>query len=178
MTNGDGDSGSCVRLVLFDQSALRAMLDGDLNRASAHVGVRLPTDFLAYDWLWAIRLAQVERNALAAPWLVRAVVTVPDEVVVGHAGFHGPPDERGMVEIGYTVLPEHRRRGYARAAVRELIRFAEGEANAQVIRASISPDNAASLAVIRPFGFERVGEQWDDEDGLELVFERPLHSEG
>lgn len=47
-----------------------------------------------------------------------------------------------------------------------------------MIRASISPDNAASLAVIRPFGFERVGEQWDDEDGLELVFERPLHSEG
>ena len=42
-----------------------------------------------------------------------------------------------------------------------------------VVRASISPTNEASLATLRPFGFEAVGEQWDDEDGLELLFERP-----
>ena len=42
-----------------------------------------------------------------------------------------------------------------------------------VVRASISPENAASLATLRPFGFEPVGEQWDEEDGLELLFERP-----
>ena len=41
------------------------------------------------------------------------------------------------------------------------------------MRASISPDNVASLATLRPFGFTRVGEQWDDEDGLEIVYERP-----
>jgi L-amino acid N-acyltransferase YncA len=43
-----------------------------------------------------------------------------------------------------------------------------------VVRASIRPDNQASLATIRPFGFVQVGEQWDDEDGLELVYERPV----
>jgi RimJ/RimL family protein N-acetyltransferase len=38
--------------------------------------------------------------------------------------------------------------------------------------ASVSPENAPSLAVIRKLGFEQTGEQWDEEDGLELVFER------
>ena len=29
----------------------------------------------------------------------------PGEVVVGYAGYHGPPDENGMVEVGYTRRP-------------------------------------------------------------------------
>jgi len=41
------------------------------------------------------------------------------------------------------------------------------------VRASIRPDNVASLATINGFGFRKVGEQWDPEDGLEFVFQRP-----
>ncbi|MFE6365457.1 hypothetical protein ACFVP3_36360 [Streptomyces sp. NPDC057806] len=41
------------------------------------------------------------------------------------------------------------------------------------MRATISPDNLASLATISGFGFVEVGEQWDEVDGLELVFEVP-----
>ena len=37
--------------------------------------------------------------------------------------------------------------------------------------ASIRPDNEASWTLVSQFGFVEVGEQWDDEDGLETVFE-------
>jgi hypothetical protein len=30
------------------------------------------------------------------------------------------------------------------------------------------------LHIVRAAGFQQVGQQWDDEDGLELVFERPV----
>jgi len=90
-----------------------------------------------------------------------------------HAGFHGPPDENGMVEVGYTVVPEYRRRGYARAMLAALLRRAADEPQVRTVRASISPDNAASLATIRGFGFAPAGEQWDEEDGRELLFEVP-----
>ena len=40
--------------------------------------------------------------------------------------------------------------------------------------ASVSPHNTPSLALIRVFGFRRVGEQIDEIDGLEWVFERLL----
>jgi [ribosomal protein S5]-alanine N-acetyltransferase len=39
------------------------------------------------------------------------------------------------------------------------------------VRATISPGNVASLATIAKFGFAEVGEQWDEEDGRELIFE-------
>jgi len=37
----------------------------------------------------------------------------------------------------------------------------------------ISPDNLASRALVSQYGFVEVGEQWDDEDGLETIFEAP-----
>jgi RimJ/RimL family protein N-acetyltransferase len=40
------------------------------------------------------------------------------------------------------------------------------------VRASIRPDNKASLATIAGFGFAKIGEQWDAEDGLEHVYWR------
>ena len=43
----------------------------------------------------------------------------------------------------------------------------------RVVRATISPDNAASRSLVLQHGFVEVGEQWDDEDGLEIVFEVP-----
>ena len=96
----------------------------------------------------------------------------PANAVVGHAGFHDPPNEAGMVEVGYRVVPEHRRQGYGRAALAELLAYAAASPEVGTVRASISPGNVASLALARSLGFRHIGEQWDDEDGLELVFER------
>jgi RimJ/RimL family protein N-acetyltransferase len=162
-----------ARLVIIPFDALEALLAGDLDRASAITGVPMPPFFLTQDWLWRYRRDQILREPASAPWLVRAVVAEPGATVVGHAGFHGPPDADGMVEIGYTTLPEHRRQGYARAAVEALLREAAAAPEVCTVRASISPDNVASLALVHSFGFVQVGEQWDDEDGLELVLERP-----
>ncbi|GAB2814935.1 hypothetical protein GCM10027073_53500 [Streptomyces chlorus] len=54
-----------------------------------------------------------------------------------------------------------------------MLRRAAAETAVTTVRATISPDNVASLATISGFGFVEIGEQWDEEDGLELVFEVP-----
>lgn len=176
MTASDTPTRPAVRLVLIPFDALEALLAGDLERAGAITGMPLPEFFVtdtAAQWLWRYRRDQILREPASAPWLARAVVDASTGAVVGHAGFHGAPDGAGMVEIGYTILPEYRRQGYGRAAVTMLLREAAASPDVRTVRASISPDNAASLALARSFGFVQVGDQWDDEDGLELVFERP-----
>jgi len=40
--------------------------------------------------------------------------------LVGNGGFKGAPQE-GQVELGYSILPEHQRNGYATEATRGLI---------------------------------------------------------
>ena len=166
-----------VTLPPLDAPTLQALIDLDLDGARrAAGGIPLPEEFLNDTWLWTLRLGQLIGEPAQAPWLVRAVLAGDGPGagrVVGHAGFHGAPDERGMVEIGYRIVPDHRRHGYAQAAVTELLAYAR-EHGARIARASISPDNPRSLRIAARFGFVRVGEQMDEIDGRELVFERPL----
>ena len=164
-----------VRLVRLPLAAMDALLDGDLPRASALAGAPLTPYILDHAWLWRIRADQVRRDPEAADWVARAAL-VGDQVV-GHVGFHGPPDDRGMVEVAYSVDPDHRRRGLGRALLATALEWADADPRVRVVRASISPDNVASQAVLRPFGFAQVGEQWDEEDGLEILYERPVRSD-
>lgn len=124
-------------------------------------------------WIFGYRADQLAKDPSAAPWITRAAVSELDGAVVGDAGFHGPPDEAGLVEVGYTVVPGYRRQGYARAMLRALLVRAAAEPGVMTVRARIGSDNTASLATIAGFGFTRVGEQGNERDGLAIVFEVP-----
>lgn len=165
-----------MRFVDLTSTAMAALLDDDLTLASAEAGVVLTGYFLTEQakWVWRYRINQLASDPGSAGWLTRAVVAEPEGLVVGYAGFHGPPDETGMVEIGYSVAPGHRRQGFARAILTELMRRATAEPRVRTARVTISPENTASLATISGFGFAEVGEQWDEVDGLELIFEVPV----
>lgn len=154
---------------------MAALLENDLAEAGEAAGVALTGYFVTEhaQWLWRYRLNQLTTAPSAAGWIANAVIAEPEGVVVGHAGFHGPPDDSGMVEIGYSVDPAHRRQGYARAILSALLDRAAAEPDVTTVRATIRPDNAASLATIAGHGFTEVGEQMDEIDGREIIFERP-----
>lgn len=122
--------------------------------------------------IWRVRSAQIRTNPSDAPWVTRFIMMPGAEAPVGMAGFHGPPDHTGMVEVGYQIDPEQRRRGYAGRSLEILLAVAGQPPDVQVVRATISPANSASSALVRRYGFVETGEQWDEEDGLEIIYER------
>ncbi|MEU4238403.1 GNAT family N-acetyltransferase [Actinoplanes sp. NPDC026619] len=160
-----------ITWVKLSPATLRALIDGDLAAANGHAGAVLSPYLVEEQWLWRIRLEQIGQDPASADWVARAAVAGGQ--VVGHGGFHGPPDESGVVEVAYSVDPAFRRRGYARAMLRSLLERADADPAVTAVRASIRPDNVGSRATIAGFGFRKVGEQWDPEDGLEDVFMRP-----
>lgn len=122
----------------------------------------------------SLRLEQLAADPSEEPWLVRAMVLRAPRRLVGSVGFHQPPDASGRAEIGYDVVVTERRKGYAREGIQGLMGWALATGRV----ASISPDNAPSLALVRSLGFRDVGERIDEADGLELVFERRLPLDG
>ncbi|TQV93786.1 acetyltransferase gnat family protein [Cordyceps javanica] len=162
------------QLVQVPLAVLDALGSNDLEAARSLLSSPELTPYIASDecgGVWRRRAAQIRDRPGDAAWVTRLVVDARTGVLVGRAGFHGPPDERGMVEVGYSVDPLHRRRGHARAALRVMLDVAAGDARVRVVRASVRPGNLASMGVLGRYGFEVVGEQWDDEDGLEKVLE-------
>jgi [ribosomal protein S5]-alanine N-acetyltransferase len=166
-----------LKLVPLRPGLLRAIVTGDLAEVERQLGAPVGAG-----WEQGVpaerRLPQLAADPSEQPWLVRAVLAAAPGRVVGSIGFHAPPDDQGRVEIGYDIVAAERRKGYAREAVDALLEFAWATGHARSCVASVSPHNAPSLALIRAFGFRRVGEQIDEIDGLEWVFERPLPVHG
>ena len=46
-----------------------------------------------------------------------------------------------------------------------------GQPGVQKLRYTVDPDNVASVALVQQFGFTNVGQQIDEEDGLEDIYE-------
>lgn len=162
-----------VRIIQLNAAALSALAEGNLESANAAIGISLTPYFAGPDWrgVWRRRSAQVVEDPGSAIWVTGVVWDDNRQVAVGRAGFHGPPDAAGMVEVGYAIDPAHRRRGYARDALATLLERAAREPAVRTVRATVSPENIPSRDLILQFGFVEVGELWDEEDGLEIVHE-------
>jgi RimJ/RimL family protein N-acetyltransferase len=162
-----------VDLVSMSPAFLQASLDRRLADAERLLGAALPADWpgdRARVVRW--RLDEIAVNPAAQPWLLRGIVLrEPERRMIGNVGFHEPPGPDGKVEIGYTVLAEYRRRGFALEAVQALFAWATREHGIRRFVASIGPWNDPSLGLARKLGFVQTGSQMDDEDGEELVFE-------
>ena len=170
-------SGAAVRLEQVPLPLLRALADGDLGTARSLTDIELTPFLVTAECrrVWSRRLMQIGRDAADAPWVTRIVFDAHTGAVVGRAGFHGRPDASGMVEVGYAIDPACRRQGYARTSLEALLDAAGSDPRVKAVRASIRPDNIASRGLVEQFAFRVVGEQWDEEDGPETVFELALH---
>ena len=152
---------------------MRLALAGDYQAASKTAGFDIPPEVGPFPF-FEFRVAQLEADASALPWLTRAMVLKESNRSVGHTGFHGPPGVNGLedpeaVEFGCTVAAAQQRRGYAEESARGLFRWAATHGVPRAI-ASIAPDNEPSLQLAAKLGMRFVREVIDDEDGPERVF--------
>ena len=160
-----------ARLVLRPLSLplIEALVAGDLPRAAALAPYPVDASTFAGDeHVLRMRREQLRADPTEEPWLYRAAVLRERPVVVARGGFHAPPDAEGTVEIGYRVAPAWQGQGLATELAAGLLGWARAHGAVRCL-ASVSPGNAASLAIVRRLGFVQTGEHVDEIDGLELV---------
>jgi ribosomal-protein-alanine N-acetyltransferase len=85
-------------------------------------------------------------------WLV-----VVDGEVVGDCGWFGPPDDAGVVEVGYGLAPGSRGQGLGTEAVAVLTAWVEQQPGVRLVTAEVLPGNEASLRLLDRLGFAEHG---------------------
>ena len=112
-------------------------------------------------------LELIEAAPELAGWYVwYAMIRRPDsasDILGASVGFKGPPKD-GTVEIGYSVLPQFQRRGYATEMVRSLTEWAFRQPGVDRISAQTAETNIASLRVLHKAGFTADGPGIDPGD--------------
>jgi ribosomal-protein-alanine N-acetyltransferase len=154
---------------------LDALIAGDRPGIQALSGYRIPAD---YPNAGALKLVRYRRDQIAndpswAPWSLRAIVLRASATMVGYVNFHGPPGVNdtatpNAVELGWTVFPSHRKKGYATETARALMDWAATEYGIRRFVSSTTPNNAPSLRVHDKLGFARTGQVVDGEIIFEL----------
>lgn len=119
----------------------------------------------------AWRVPQVKENPEVNKWFVRFIVLADSREIIGSTSFHGAPDSSGMIEIGLGVEGAFQGRGFAKEALMGFWLWACEFPEVKTLRYTVSPDNLASIKVIEYFGFKFMGQQMDEIDGPENIYE-------
>jgi ribosomal-protein-alanine N-acetyltransferase len=102
-----------------------------------------------------------EAGEAVAVWYVwyaiKTATTGSPATLVACGGYFGPPSPDGTVEVGYSVVPEWRRHGFATELVQALTRRAFDTPYVRRILAETDVDNIASIGVLARCGFRRMG---------------------
>ena len=130
-----------------------ALLPGDRAGAAAPLGASLDVEWPLPDILELMPIFAA-RSGAEAPFGAWVMIEAESNTVVGDIGFIRPPDEAGELEVGYSVVPGRRRRGYATEALAALVAWAFAQQGVSAILAGTDPDNAGSQRVLRSAGFE------------------------
>src|ERR1051326_8283344 len=110
-------------------------------------------------------LASIETARDPEPWRFGfGVVHRIDNVLIGMAGFPGPPTSGGIVEIAYGIAPTYQGKGYATEVAAALIDFASRDPRVEKICAHTLAETNASTRVLEKCGFVRVGDAIDPEN--------------
>jgi ribosomal-protein-alanine N-acetyltransferase len=104
------------------------------------------------------RLAEGEGQA--GWWMYFVVLRggAASRTLIGTAGYKGPPDGDGTVEVGYGIVSDHRRRGYAVEATRALLDRAFAESRVRRAIAETLPELVPSIGVLTRCGFRFIGD--------------------
>lgn len=119
----------------------------------------------------AWRVPQVKDDPATNKWFVRFIVLRENREIIGSTSFHGVPDDSGMMEIGIGIEESFWGNGYATEALLGMWRWVITQPSVKTLRYTVSPTNTASVRIIEKIGFHHLGQQMDEVDGPEDIYE-------
>ncbi|HEV7839015.1 MAG TPA: GNAT family N-acetyltransferase [Gemmatimonadaceae bacterium] len=107
-------------------------------------------------------LAKMASGAYEEAWgfyylFLRDDAAPKKRVLIGAGGFKGAPDAKGEVELGYGVVTEYRRQGYATEAVRAWSEFAFRDPRVTTVVGQTLDGLVRSIGVMEKAGFQFAG---------------------
>lgn len=77
--------------------------------------------------------------------------------MIGNGGFHLWNEKHNSAEIGYWILPEFQKKGFASESVTAMIKFGFDEMHLHRIEAIVESENVISSAMLKSLGFSLDG---------------------
>ncbi len=154
-----------LQLIACQPEHYEALLR-DKQELGALLNITVPDSWPVFPESVSPRLYEfIRKNLSQIEWGFYLFIHRQDRVLIGEGGFKGKPDEEGMVELGYALIPEYRRRGLATQAARGLARYAFSHPEVRIVQAHTLLDGTESIRVLEKLDMKLIGTFNDSEDG-------------
>ena len=84
------------------------------------------------------------------------IVNKETHVIIGDIGFHGQPDENGVVEIGFGFVENERQKGYGFEATQGIMMWLAKHPKVKMVKADCLIDNVGSKRILEKIGMREV----------------------
>ena len=98
-------------------------------------------------------LSKVNQPSGFESWMI---VDRSTNLLIGDIGFKGIPNEDGKIDLGYGIIENERRKGFAYEAATGILQWAFNQKNVRVITASCLISNIASQKILSLLNFSIV----------------------
>jgi RimJ/RimL family protein N-acetyltransferase len=151
-----------LRLMAGTVASTRAAAEDDRKAFSSELRATVPKEWPPE--LLADAQEFFAKSVADAPekntwWIWYLVLKTPEagDTLIGNAGFKGPPNDDGMVEIGYAVLDAFQSKGFATEATQALFEWAAKQPGVKSVIAETFPHLSASIRVMEKCGMTLLG---------------------
>jgi [ribosomal protein S5]-alanine N-acetyltransferase len=152
-------------LIPMNYNMISTIANGD-NSELTNLGLKCGSEWPrpdTYDIMKFLSRTMKEQQ-VPSGYEIWLIVKKDGMIIIGDAGFTGPPDPEGKIEIGYGIIDSERNKSYGYESVRALMDWAKAQDIVKIICArGVLVDNFASISVLNKVGMK---EMRRDENGI------------
>lgn len=136
-----------TRLILIPMTleVTKSLMDGSCKEVE-NIGIKIDENWPREDTkdILPIILESLEESKIPSGFEAWMIVKKDNMQVIGDIGFHGKPDEKGEVEVGYGLVDNERGNGIGFESLQAIIKWAISQTNVKVIKADCLIENKPS----------------------------------
>jgi len=138
-----------LKLVTFSKAMMEEILENNLEKLPFQPAHQWPMK--VYLDIFPYKIKRFNEVPDEAAW-EGIIIHKIDQFIIGDMGFKGGPNTEGMIDIGYSIVPNYQGYGYATEMGKALVEWGLSQQEVKKVVATCNPDNIASIRVLEKIG--------------------------
>lgn len=147
-----------LKIITFELEMIKALLEGPEQLAKI-VPYQVPAEYPmdVYKQFFPYKIERFTQQPEENIW-EGLIIHNETQTIIGDIGYKGGPNDKGEINLGYSVLPRFQGNGYASEAAAAMVQWGLDQPGVRKITATCSLENAASIRVLQKAGLKQLRE--------------------
>ncbi|MCM3587442.1 GNAT family N-acetyltransferase [Mesobacillus maritimus] len=142
-----------LEMITFTADMMEAILNGTAEQeGKIPYQLALGWPMPVYKQFFAYKIERFRKYPAENEW-EGIIVHKQDQRIIGDMGFKGGPNEDGVIDLGYSIVPSYQGKGYATEMGKAMVEWGRSNSAVQKVIATCHPENLASIRVLEKIGF-------------------------